>query len=111
MTITNKSKRIKEERKRLFHEFSEGVTVHGFRFMFDQHHWCRRLLWVAINTTIFCFSFVLFYGIVLDFIASKTVTTVEKGLLQLHEIEFPTVTVCPAVVFLKVQNEKDISAV
>ena len=106
MAIRDKSKRIREERKKLFHEFSKGVTVHGFRFMFDQHHWCRRLLWVIINTTIFCFSFVLFYGIVVDFIASKTITMIEKDLLQSNEIEFPTVSVCPNVVYSRSKMRK-----
>uniref|UniRef100_A0A7M5VAT0 Uncharacterized protein n=1 Tax=Clytia hemisphaerica TaxID=252671 RepID=A0A7M5VAT0_9CNID len=87
--------KIQKERYRLFDRFSNDVTIHGFRYMFDQQHWSRRFLWFLLNTLIFALSFLLFYQIIVDFVQYKTTTTLTTLHDDMGEIQFPTITVCP----------------
>ena len=77
----------------LFEAFYSGVTLHGFRFLFEGP-FSRRVVWLFITTGVFAFSIYLFIGLVLDFHQGKTITLTEKNFLE-GEIVFPTVTVCP----------------
>ena len=92
---TSPTLKIKKERHRLFHQFSNDVTIHGFRYMFDQQHWSRRLVWFFLNTLIFALSFLLFYQIMLDFVQYKTTTTLTTLHNGMGDIQFPTITICP----------------
>ena len=88
--------------KELFEEFYSGVTLHGFRFLFEGHSF-RRVLWLFITTSVFAFSIFLFYELVKDFHQRKTITLTKKR-FQEDDIVFPTVTVCPNNRFSKLKT-------
>ena len=85
--------RIRDERKKLFQEFCGSVTLHGFRFIFEEKH-IRRIIWLLITTGIFLLSIILFFEILQDFLEYKTVTTYKTEYVT-RDIRFPTVTICP----------------
>ena len=91
--------------KELFEEFYSGVTLHGFRFLFEGHSF-RRILWLFITTSVFAFSILLFYELVKDFHQRKTITLTTKKFLE-DDIVFPTVTVCPNNGFSKSKTENN----
>lgn len=86
---------IKQKRKDLFNEFSNGVTLHGFRFLFEGKSKFRRLLWFILTSVVFIFSFFLFHQMVIDFFGFKLVTSLTSKYEIFDEIKFPTVTLCP----------------
>ncbi|XP_066927258.1 acid-sensing ion channel 2-like [Clytia hemisphaerica] len=90
---SNRQNRIREERKKLFQEFCGSVTLHGFRFIFEEKH-IRRFIWLLITTGIFLLSIILFFEILQDFLEYKTVTTYKTEYVT-QDIKFPTVTICP----------------
>ena len=79
--------------RELFEEFYSGVTLHGFRFLFEGNP-VRRIVWLFITTGVFAFSIYLFYGLFKDFLQQKTITSLSKQFLD-GEVVFPTVIVCP----------------
>ena len=52
--------------RELFEEFYSGVTLHGFRFLFEGK-WIRRLIWFTICSCVFAFSFYLAYDLMSDY--------------------------------------------
>jgi len=40
----------------LFQEFYSGVTLHGFRFLFEGKDLVRKLIWFVITTSVFVFA-------------------------------------------------------
>lgn len=86
---------VQKERAKLFEDFVSGVTLHGFRFMFDDKHCVRRFIWFILISSLFSCSVYLFHGIVRDYAQFKTVTVMTKEHNLAKEIEFPTITVCP----------------
>ena len=90
-----KRDKVQIEREKLFHEFASGVTLHGFRFMFDDKHLIRRVIWFVLLSSVFALSIILFYEIVVDYVQFKTVTVVTKENNLAEVIGFPTITVCP----------------
>ena len=89
-------RRKTDERRRVFEEFSNNVTLHGFRFIFDsQYHICRRLIWLILICSAIVFAVFLFYEIVIEFSEFKSVTAVSTEYDLSDQIDFPTVTICP----------------
>ena len=86
---------VQTKREKLFHEFATGVTLHGFRYIFDEQHVLRRIIWFLLLVSTATLSIVLFYGIFMDYIQFKTVTTMNKQYNLTNEIAFPTTTLCP----------------
>ena len=77
----------------LFEEFYSGITLHGFRFLFEGK-WIRRLIWLIICSCVFGFSMHLSYGLLEDFFNRKMNTGVTRTYTQ-SSLDFPTVTLCP----------------
>lgn len=80
-------------RKLLLEDFVGGVTLHGFRFLFEGSVF-RRFLWFLITFGTFIFSAVLSFAIVKDFLEFKTVTFTTTN-YEVPTIYFPTITICP----------------
>ena len=79
--------------KQLFDEFNSGLTLHGFRFLFEGSP-LRRLLWFFITTTVFTFSVILFNGLFTDFLLRKTMVSSNTEFLPTF-LDFPSIMVCP----------------
>ena len=79
--------------RELFEEFYSGVTLHGFRFLFEGK-WIRRLIWFTICSCVFAFSVYLSYGLLNDFFSRKMNTGVSRTYTE-SALDFPTVTICP----------------
>ena len=77
----------------LFEEFYSGVTLHGFRFLFEGIP-LRRIIWLFITTGVFAFSIYLFNGLVKDYFLHKTNTSFSERFEEGKRL-FPTVTICP----------------
>ena len=95
MSIVPTKSIIKQKRKELLDEFASGVTLHGFRFLFEGKSKVRRILWFLLTSGIFIFSFFLFRRIVNDFIGFKLVTSLMSKYEILDQVKFPTLTICP----------------
>ena len=89
------SETVRRERAELFESFSNGVTLHGFRFLFDKKNPHRRWIWLLLTTGMFAFSVILFRQIVVDFFGFKMVTSIMNKHELADGIEFPTITICP----------------
>ena len=85
----NNNYKKKTSHKELFEEFYSGVTLHGFRFLF-QGHWSRKLVWFVITSAVFLFSIYLFSDLYLEH-----QTTTESRTHFETEMKFPTITFCP----------------
>ena len=85
-------KRKKTNYKILFEEFYSGVTLHGFRFLF-QGHWSRKLVWIVITTGVFLLSTFLFNDLLDEYLDHHTTTGSAKHFES--EMKFPTITFCP----------------
>ena len=88
----------KTERRKVFKEFTENVTMHGFRFIFVGSV-MRRLIWFLITSLITGFVVVLFYQLLADFLNQKTISVHDMEFLD--NMEFPTVSLCPMNAFKK----------
>ena len=72
IAILSNPKAIKE----LFSDFLSGLTLHGFRFLFEGSR-LRRFIWFCITTSVFSFSIILFHGLFTDFLLRKTMVCYE----------------------------------
>lgn len=79
--------------KQLFDNFNSGLTLHGFRFLFEGSLF-RRFLWFVITTSVFSFSIILFNGLFSDFLLRKTMVSSNKEFVE-TSLDFPTITICP----------------
>ena len=80
-----------EKRKQLVSDFSSGVTLHGFRFLFEGHP-IQRLIWFTLTSASFLYSFYLFQGLVGDFLTRKTI--ISKSRVRKDPLDFPTIRFC-----------------
>ena len=100
---------IQKERKELFNEFYNNVTLHGFRFLFNDKNILRRLVWLLLTSSVFAFSTFLFQEIVADFFGYKLVTSLTNEYEKPEQIQFPTVTICPFSTVSKSKLNKSIT--
>ena len=80
------------QRRLLFKDFRENVTMHGFRFLFEGSL-LRRFIWFLITSTITAFVVILFYNLLFDYLEHKTVTNYD--IEYVDRLDFPTVSICP----------------
>lgn len=97
---------VENKRKVFLTEFASNVTLHGFRYLFEQKG-IRRLIWFIITTGCFSFSIVLFYSILKDFLTYKTTTATTTD-YDRRKINFPTITLCP-INYVSMKKLKSIS--
>ena len=76
----------------LFEDFYSGVTLHGFRFLF-QGHWSRRLVWFVITTGVFVFSTYLSSDLLMKYFKREAKTELKR--IYVPQLYFPTITFCP----------------
>ncbi|XP_066916576.1 acid-sensing ion channel 3-like [Clytia hemisphaerica] len=77
----------------LVEEFYSGVTLHGFRFLFEGR-WIRRLIWFIICFAVFGFSIYLTYGLFSEFLDRKTSVAISRSYTE-QALDFPSVSICP----------------
>ena len=82
---------VSEYRRKLHQEFSDSITLHGYRQVANETGW-RRVSWILVMTILTSFAVYLFYQMLLDF-GHKTVLEYE---LQDggKDLKFPTITIC-----------------
>lgn len=82
---------VKEYRRKLREEFTDTITLHGYRQVVNERGW-RKLSWVLVMTILTSFAVYLFYHTLLDF-GHKTVLEYEMqdGAMDL---KYPTITIC-----------------
>ena len=81
-----------EMEKRLWKDFYESVTLHGFHYIFDQKGW-RKIGWLLIIIAASILSFYLFFGIIFDYREYKTLTIRTED-FNAGVAHFPTITIC-----------------
>ena len=85
-------KNTKVDNNDFFEDFYSGVTLHGFRFLFQGHR-SRRLVWFVITSGVFLFSIYLFSGLLLKYFKREAQTELKK--IYVQQLNFPTITFCP----------------
>ena len=91
-TEVDEQSSIKSQRKVIFEDFIDDVTLHGFRYLF-QGPFLRRCLWFLVCSVVMAFSVLLFYQLVSDYYQRQTIM-VENQIVD-KNLDFPTVTICP----------------
>ena len=91
--MANLTKKQKLNRKKLFAEFCGSVTLHGFRYIFEEKG-IRKFIWYILFFGALAVSVILFYGVTRDFFEYKTYVTINDFDFDNVDIDFPTVTMC-----------------
>ena len=81
-----------KRRKQLINNFNENVTLHGYRYMF-QEKGLRKIIWVIITGGALALSVVLFFDLFVNYLKFKSYSVIEKNYNK-READFPTVTLC-----------------
>eukprot|EP00111_Clytia_hemisphaerica_P015553 TCONS_00045918-protein len=79
--------------KDLVEEFYSGITLHGFRFLFEGTNY-RRVTWFIICSAVFAFSIYLFESLLNDYLAHKVNTSISRRYAT-GKFDFPTIVICP----------------
>ena len=68
--------------------------MHGFKYLDSEEGWVRKLIWTAVIIGIVILCILVLYVSLLQYLDSKTRTSIESTTSSLREIIFPSVYIC-----------------
>ena len=75
-------------------EYLEVTTLHGLAYLQKGNASLTRIFWSIIVIVGFSLAFVFLYDQITDWENNQTITTLESIATPIHQVQFPTVTVC-----------------
>lgn len=86
-----RSHQVKEYRRKLYEEFTDNLTLHGYRQLVSEKGW-RKVSWIIVMLILASFAVYLFFHMLRDF-GHKTELEyeIQDGGLNLS---YPTITIC-----------------
>ena len=86
---------INYKKRSAFHEFCEETTLNGWYYMAKKNITrYSRFYWMGVIMSSLLGAFALCYGIVVEFLDSNVIITVQSVSASLDEVTFPSLVIC-----------------
>ncbi|XP_068140890.1 pickpocket protein 28 [Drosophila tropicalis] len=84
--------------KGLLLEYSKSTTIHGIRYIFEVHRPIyEKLYWLVFTCISVYFAISLIWDTYLKWQDSPVILGFDETLVPVHQIPFPTITICPEI--------------